>query len=57
MTRSDALVELGRLGRGLDASDEGVGRLRERLTTHPEPEALKDLLIELGVLALLQELE
>ena len=53
MTRHAALVELRRLARGLDTSDAGVARLRERLTTHHEPEALKDLLAELGAAALL----
>ena len=53
MTRAAALVELRRLARGLDTTDAGVARLRERIATHAEPEALKDLLAELGAAALL----
>ena len=53
MTRHEALGELRRLARGLDTTDSRVARLRERIATHAEPEALKDLLAELGAAALL----
>ena len=53
VTRAAALVELRRLAPGLDTTDAGVARLRERIATHAEPEALKDLLAELGAAALL----
>ena len=67
MTRPEALRELHQLASGLDSEGRpcgaelesnlaGLRRLLERIASHDDAAALRDLLVELGARALLEEL-
>ena len=54
-SRAEALAVLERMAGGLEADDAGVARLLERASQQEAPELLRDVLVELGALALLRE--
>lgn len=56
MTRETALDSLRRLSAALPPDLAGTARLLERISQTEEPELLRDLLIERGAAALLEEL-
>ncbi len=55
MTRAEAVDTLRRLSAGLPPDDPGVRRLLERISSSDEPELLRDLLVEAGAHAVLEE--
>jgi hypothetical protein len=55
MTRSEALTLFRSLALGLAPDLGGVARLMERISSRDEAELLRDVLVELGARALLEE--
>lgn len=53
MTHADAVAVLRSLALGLAPDMAGCDRLLERVAAHPDAEALRDALTELGAQALL----
>ncbi len=55
MTRAGALATVRRLALGLDPDLAGVSRLLERIAASEDAEALRDALVDLGAMALLDQ--
>jgi hypothetical protein len=55
LTREAALLELRRLLIGLPADLAGCARLMERISASDHAELLRDVLVELGARALLED--
>jgi hypothetical protein len=53
MTQGEALVMVRALAAGLESTDAGSIRLLERISVHPEAEALRSALMEAGARATL----